>query len=606
MGYLPLLVVVVDESVSMGSSSSSNIWVLLGLSIAGIVLMTSRKLKKVIKEDFGAFVQRLTILPPPPPAPPKAPHPLTALTFSVSDIFDIDGYVTGFGNPDWAATHEAAPRTSPLILSLIQGGATCTGKTLLDELGFSINGVNKHFDTPTNPAAPAHIPGGSSSGAAVAVASGLVHFSLGIDTSGGVRVPAAFCGVFGFRTSHRLFSNLGIIPVSPSLDALGWFAKDPITLRRVGQVLVQLPYASPRTPRSIIVADDCFQLLKIPVSRVAQVVTKSSEKLFGKQAVKHTNLDSYLDLKVPSLKQFRDSHRNGELKKSALRSLGKAMLFFQRNELASTHGEWFHSTKPVLDSAIASQFEVIEATDGKVGICQSIRNETRSALFSLLKDDGILVIPTVADPPPKLGSKEIYSEEYQSRNSSLLSIASMSGCCQVSVPLGVHDNCPVSVSFLARHGNDRFLLDVIQSMYSSLQEQIDIASKSKSSKNTINQEEAAEIAKEKGNIAFKEKNWSKAIGFYSEAIKLNGENATYYSNRAAAYLEVGSFLQAEEDCGKAIGLDKKNVKAYLRRGTAREMLGYYKKAVEDFRYALILEPTNKRASLSADRLSKLF
>ncbi|KAJ6387334.1 hypothetical protein OIU78_017118 [Salix suchowensis] len=110
----------------------------------------------------------------------------------------------------------------------------------------------------------------------------------------------------------------------------------------------------------------------------------------------------------------------------------------------------------------------------------------------------------------------------------------------------------------------------------------------------------------KGNQAFKEKQWQKAISYYNEAIKLNDKNATYYSNRAAAYLELGSFHQAEADCSKAINLDKKNVKSYLRRGTAREMLGYYKDAIEDFKYALVLEPTNKRASLSAERLRKVF
>ncbi|KAJ0799507.1 putative tetratricopeptide-like helical domain superfamily [Helianthus annuus] len=109
-----------------------------------------------------------------------------------------------------------------------------------------------------------------------------------------------------------------------------------------------------------------------------------------------------------------------------------------------------------------------------------------------------------------------------------------------------------------------------------------------------------------GNAAFKAKSWQKAIGFYTDAIKLNSTTATYFSNRAAAYLEVGSFIQAEADCTKAIDLDKKNVKAYVRRGTAREMLGSYKKAIEDFRYALVLEPTNKRAAVSADRLTKLF
>ncbi|XP_020215640.1 uncharacterized protein LOC109799479 [Cajanus cajan] len=100
--------------------------------------------------------------------------------------------------------------------------------------------------------------------------------------------------------------------------------------------------------------------------------------------------------------------------------------------------------------------------------------------------------------------------------------------------------------------------------------------------------------------------WQKAIGFYTEAIKLCGDNATYYSNRAQAYLELGSFLQAETDCTKAIGLDKQNVKAYFRRGTAREMLGYYKEAIDDFKHALVLEPTNKRAAAAVERLRKLF
>ncbi|RWR83270.1 translocon at the outer membrane of chloroplasts 64 [Cinnamomum micranthum f. kanehirae] len=234
-----------------------------------------------------------------------------------------------------------------------------------------------------------------------------------------------------------------------------------------------------------------------------------------------------------------------------------------------------------------------------IDYCRLARDETRSALNSLLKDDGILVIPTIADPPPKLGSKEILSEDYQARAFSLLAIASMSGCCQVTLPLGSHDKCPVSVSFIARHGGDRFLLDTVQEMYTSLQEQADIAAKSNLSSNSFSQEESAEIAKEKGNIAFKEKQWHKAINFYSEAIKLCGVNATYYSNRAAAYLEQGRYCFITSFMFF-------NVKAYLRRGTAREMLGYYKEAIEDFRYALVLEPTNKTANLAVNRLRKLF
>ncbi|XVE58863.1 hypothetical protein DITRI_Ditri04bG0203100 [Diplodiscus trichospermus] len=537
------------------ASNAANLWVLLGLGLAGILIMT-KKLKKTIKADFGAFIQKLELLPPPQPAPPKAPHPLTGLNFAVSDV---------------------------------------------------IHGENKHYSTPTNPAATARIPGGSSSGAAVAVAANFVDFSLGVDTLGGMRVPAAFCGVIGFRPSYGVVSHTGIIPVSSSLDTVGLFAKDPNILHRVGLVLLQLPFSVQRNPRQILLADDCFQLLKIPTDRVSQVVINSSEKHFGRQVLKHENLENYFSSKVPSLKEFCSQKINGDSKISSIRLLANVAQLLQRYEFKWTHEEWINSEKPVLDSAVLAQInETLDMTDNEIEICKSIRTEMRLAVNSLLKDDGILVIPTTAYPPPKLGSKDIFSEDYQNRMFSLLSIASISGCCQVTIPLGYHDKCPVSVSFIARHGGDRFLLDTVLTMYSSLQEHADTVAKSKLSRHAVNQEHYAEVAKEKGNQAYKDKQWQKAIGFYTEAIKLSGNNATYYSNRAAAYLELGSFLQAEADCTKAINLDKKNVKAYLRRGTAREMLGYYKEAIEDFRYALVLEPTNKRAALSAERLRKVF
>ncbi|XP_022744442.1 outer envelope protein 64, mitochondrial-like [Durio zibethinus] len=229
----------------------------------------------------------------------------------------------------------------------------------------------------------------------------------------------------------------------------------------------------------------------------------------------------------------------------------------------------------------------------------------RAALQSLLKDDGILVIPTIADPPLKLNSKKWYSNEFRDRAFALLSIASMSGGCQVSVPLGKDEGFPVSLSFITYHGADKFLLDTVLDMYTSLQDQVSIASNSAPLPDVNGIMDASELLKEKGNAAFKGMQWNKAVKYYSEAIKFNGTNATYYNNRAAAYLELGCFQQAEEDCSKAISLDKKNVKAYLRRGTARESLLCYKEALEDFKHALVLEPQNKVASLAERRLRKL-
>ncbi|BAT72627.1 hypothetical protein LR48_Vigan05g098500 [Vigna angularis] len=588
------------------ATQSANLWVLLGLGLAGIVLIT-RKLKKSVREDFGAFLEKLQLLPPPQPAPPKAPHPLTALTFALSDLFDIEGRVSTFGHPEWARSHEPASSTSPAVSALVEGGATCVATTVVDDFALGIGGENRHYGTPTNPAAPARVPGGSSSGAAVAVAANFVDFALGIDTTGGVRVPAGFCGILGFRPSHGAVSHLGIIPISTSLDTVGWFAKDPSILRRVGHILLQASFVVQRSPRQIIIADDCFQHINVPLDRSSQVVVKATEKLFGRQVLKHINLGDYISSRIPSLKGCSGQKTNGEVKASSLKLLANIMQSLQRHEFKHTHDEWMNTVKPDLSPSVSVQLhEKFEVSGVEIENSKSIRSEMRSAINLLLKDEGILVIPTVADPPPKLGGKEILSDDYQSRAFSLLSIASISGCCQVSIPLGFYDKYPISVSLIARHGGDRFLLDTLQTVYTTLQELADIASKSKPSENVVSKEQSAEFAKEKGNQAYKDRQWQKAIGFYTEAIKLCSDNATYYSNRAQAYLELGSYLQAEADCTKAISLDKKNVKAYFRRGTSREMLGYCKEAIDDFKHALVLEPTNKRAAAAADRLRKLF
>ncbi|XP_021750551.1 outer envelope protein 64, chloroplastic-like [Chenopodium quinoa] len=589
------------------ASSSANIWVMLGLGLAGTILLMTQKLKKTVKEDFGAFIQKLKLLPPPQPAPPKAPHPLTNLTFAVSDLIDIEGHVTGFGNPDWARTHQAASRTASVVSTLVDGGATCIGKTIIDEMAYSVIGENKHYGTPTNPGVHDRIPGGSCSGAAVSVAANLVDFSLGIDAIGGVRLPSGFCGVIGFRASHGSISQSGIIPISPSLDTIGFCAKDPDVLRRAVHVVMKLQFAAQRSPRQIIIADDCFELIKLPVDQVIQPVIRSTEKLFGRQVLKHENLGAYLSSKVSSLLELSAKKNNNQVKTSTINLLAHMMQSLLRYEFKENHGEWINSVKPDVGASIRALFHEGNVIDeSEIQKMHRVKTEMRLALNSLLKDDGLLVIPTFADPPQKVGGKEMSSETYLNRFNSLQSIASLSGCCQVTIPLGYHNKCPLSVSFIAKHGGDRFLLDIVQTMYSNIQEQVEVVSKSKSTSNSYSRERSAELAKEKGNQAFKEKQWQKAIGFYGEAIKLYESNATYYSNRAAAYLELGSFVQAEVDCTKAIELDRKNVKAYLRRGTAREMLGYYKEAIEDFRYALVLEPTNKRAAVSMERLKNLF
>ena len=119
-------------------------------------------------------------------------------------MFDIAGHRTGNGNPVWLETHAPAARTASAVERLLAAGASMVGKTHTDEMAYSLNGENVHYGTPTNPHAPGRIPGGSSSGSAVAVAGGLVDFALGTDCGGSVRLPASYCGIYGIRTTHGL------------------------------------------------------------------------------------------------------------------------------------------------------------------------------------------------------------------------------------------------------------------------------------------------------------------------------------------------------------------------------------------------------------------
>src|SRR2546426_1478898 len=123
--------------------------------------------------------------------------PLANLIFGVKDIYDVAGHKTGFGSPDWLATHGRATQTAPSVQVLLDAGAHLAGKTHTDELTYSLSGENAHYGTPINVNAPGRIPGGSSSGSAAAVAGGLVDFALGSGTGGSGRAAATVWGISG-------------------------------------------------------------------------------------------------------------------------------------------------------------------------------------------------------------------------------------------------------------------------------------------------------------------------------------------------------------------------------------------------------------------------
>ncbi|KAB1202220.1 Amidase 1 [Morella rubra] len=413
--------------------------------------------------DYGAFMEKFVL------QPSSSAHelPLNSLTFAVKDVFDVEGYVTGFGNPDWLRTHPVATSTAPAVLAVLRRGATCVGKTVMDEMAYSTNGENIHYGTPRNPCVPDRVPGGSSSGSAVAVGAKLVDFALGTDTGGSVRVPASYCGILGFRPSHDAISTAGVIPLSQSFDTVGWFARDPAILNKVGQVLLGFQDVDPVRPTQIIVASDCFQLLTIPSDRVLQPFVKSVEKLYGGHLVKHEILGDYIQDKVPSLKPFLSEGNVGqEYNIPSLAALTHTTVLLQRYEFKNNHGEWVWTVKPDLGPWTSERVgKTLRTTDDNVDICHSVMKELRAALTALLGPG----------PPPKLQMDPTPMEAIRTRAYSLHSIAGVSGFCQVSIPLGLYDNLPVSISLLAKHGSDGFLLNLVETLYNALKEDVGIA-----------------------------------------------------------------------------------------------------------------------------------
>ena len=144
---------------------------------------------------------------------------------------------------------------------LLASGATLEGKTITDEVSLGILGENAFYGTPRNAAAPGHVPGGSSSGSAAAVAARLVDFALGSDTGGSVRVPASFCGLLGLRPTHGRLDLAGMMAQAPSFDTAGWFARDAGTFARVASVLLDEDVPGAALPARLLVARDAFSFV---------------------------------------------------------------------------------------------------------------------------------------------------------------------------------------------------------------------------------------------------------------------------------------------------------------------------------------------------------
>lgn len=382
------------------------------------------------RDTLGAFCRHTHV------AMPGAPHGrLHGLTFGVKDIYDVAGTATGFGNPDWMATHDIPATTSSVVTRLLEAGATLVGKTHTEEMAFSLTGENAHYGTPVNPAAPGRVPGGSSSGSAAAVAGELVDFAIGSDTGGSVRAPASFCGIYGIRPTHGRIPLDGVLPLAPGFDTCSWFARDAAILGRVGDTLLaESATTGLRAPGKLLYARDAFAHARPAVAKALLPLIRSAEALLDaaeRVTVSLEGLDEWYDV-------FRT---------------------IQYDEIWRTHGPWIERTRPRFGAQMQTRFEAVRSNDAsRLPWAQARRAEIRARLDALLGGNAILLMPTVPDIAPLTGLAPAETVAFREHALQLLCVAGLGGLPQISVPAGTVDRAPVGLSLVAARGNDEMLL----------------------------------------------------------------------------------------------------------------------------------------------------
>lgn len=358
---------------------------------------------------------------------------LADLRLVYKDLYDVQGYRTGAGNPAWLRTHTPATGTAPVLQQLLDAGISVVGRVQTDELAYSLNGQNCHYGTPVNPKTPTRIPGGSSSGCAVAVASGDADVGLGTDTGGSIRVPACYNGLYGIRPTHGRLSLAHVVPLAPCFDTAGWLCRDAYSLARVGQILFQEAPAVLPEYSSFLWAEALFAMLPDAIQPRLD-------------HIRHTLSDHGHSVMAAVLSPER------------LTGLGSAFRILQGREIARTHQMWVADHLNDLGSDIAERFRwALQLTAAEESDAAWVQSQWCEAISALL-DGRFLLIPTIPAGAPLLTASGLELAAFRERLMGLTALAGLAGLPQIQLPVLELEGVPLGLSLVGARGTDMQLL----------------------------------------------------------------------------------------------------------------------------------------------------
>jgi aspartyl-tRNA(Asn)/glutamyl-tRNA(Gln) amidotransferase subunit A len=381
------------------------------------------------------------------------PSPLAGIPVSVKDLFDVAGDITRAGSK---ALADAAPATAdaPVVRRLRQAGAIIVGRTNMVEFAFSGLGLNPHYGTPKNPwdRNTGRIPGGSSSGAAVSVADGMAAMGLGTDTGGSVRIPAALCGLTGFKPTARRIPKEATFPLSATLDSIGPIARSVACCALVDSILAGdaplVPAALPLKGLRLGVVQDF--VLDGMDSTVADAFGKALARLSQAGA-------SVTDVRFEALQRLPQINQKGGLVVA---------------EAHAIHRELIARRKADYDPRVASRIlrgADICAADYIDLLAQRAAMIAESARLAAPYD--ALLMPTVSMVAPAIAPLEADEQLYGKTNIAILrntSVVNFLDGCALSIPCHQPGQGPVGLMLVGQSGDDRRLLALGLALESAL------------------------------------------------------------------------------------------------------------------------------------------
>ncbi|SDG02607.1 Asp-tRNAAsn/Glu-tRNAGln amidotransferase A subunit [Blastococcus aurantiacus] len=363
-----------------------------------------------------------------PLVPPSGDGPLTGQTVAVKDLYAVAGHAVGAGNPARLADAAPEPAHAGAVGRLLGAGAAVRGIARTDEFAYSLAGTNAHYGTPPNPAAPYRVPGGSSSGSASAVALGHATIGLGTDTGGSIRVPAAYQGLYGIRTTHGAVDRSGLLPLAADFDAVGWLTRSPALLAAVGDVLL---------PAGSSGGGDRLVFLPGLVDSAEPDVRSAVRGWLADAGA--TELGETLD----DLDAWRAAFQT-----------------WQGFQAWQAHGPWLADRMDVLGPDVRSRFETAAAIDDDAaGRARALLDTARSRVLDLV-GDRVLVLPSAPSVAPLAATGA--TPELRNATMRLTCLAALAGLPAVSLPVRTGDGLPAGVCLVAAPGRDRALLDLVQ------------------------------------------------------------------------------------------------------------------------------------------------